>query len=39
MPDDAAKGFVISASLGAAGAEAAKPCATQPPQTDTALYC
>ena len=28
VPDDAAKGFGISASLDAAAAEGAKPCAT-----------
>ena len=47
MPDEVAKGFGISVSLDAAGAEGAEPCATQPPQThtrllyqhDTALYC
>eukprot|EP00964_Phaeocystis_antarctica_P003204 scaffold1708_cov51-Phaeocystis_antarctica.AAC.4 len=31
MPDDAAKGFGRSASLAAAGAEGAKPCATATP--------
>jgi hypothetical protein len=37
MPDKAAKGFGISVSLDAAGAEGAEPCATQPPQTHTRL--
>ena len=37
MPDEVAKGFGISVSLDAAGAEGAKPCATQPPQTHTRL--
>jgi len=38
MPDEVAKGFGISVSLDAAGAEGAEPCATQPPQTHTRLY-
>ena len=33
VPDDAAKGFGRSASLAAAGAEGAKPCATAAPNT------
>jgi hypothetical protein len=37
MPDEVAKGFGISVSLDAAGAEGAEPCATQPPQTHTRL--
>jgi len=35
VPDDAAKGFGISASLDAAEAEGAKPCATAASNTHT----